>query len=302
MDMNDRILVPLDGSPLAEQILVQVARLLRREDATVTLLRVAHVPYSLARMDITGLLEEERAAATSYLAETLRVLEKQGVRARSLLREGPPAEEILKAAAEEGSTLIAISTHGRSGVARWLLGSVAEKVLRGAPVPVLLARSFQKGPRGVPLPSGAGELPFRRILVPVDGGDASLHAVPGTVAFAKLFGAEIDALCVEEPPLPALGVKLPSVPRPAAEPGAGVTAAAEKAVGRFREYGIPARPVLAVGEPAEVILETADARKADLIAMATHGRTGMSRWALGSVRERVLRHATLPMLVTRARS
>jgi nucleotide-binding universal stress UspA family protein len=175
-------------------------------------------------------------------------------------------------------------------------------VADASPVPVLLARSFQKGPQGVPLPSGAGELPFRRILVPVDGGDASLHAVPGTVAFAKLFGSEVDALCVEEPPLPPLGVPLPSVPRPPAEPGERATAAAEKAVGRFREYGIPAKAVVAVGEPAEVILETADARKSDLIAMATHGRSGASRWALGSVTERVLRHATLPMLVTRART
>lgn len=300
--MNDRILVPLDGSPRAEQILVQVARLLRREDAEVTLLRVVDVPYSIARRETTGLLEEERAAATSYLAETVRALEKQGVRARSLPREGSPAEEILRAADDERSTLIAISSHGRGGAARWLLGSVAEKVMRAAPVPVLLTRSFQKGPQGVPLPSGAGELPFRRLLVPVDGGDAALHAVPAAAVFAKLFGAEIDVLRVEEPPLPAFGVRLPSVPRPPAAPGADATAEAERAVGRFREYGIPAHALVAVGDPAAVILETADARKADLIAMATHGRSGVSRWALGSVTERVLRHATLPMLVTRART
>ena len=79
---------------------------------------------------------------------------------------------------------------------------MTEKVLRAAPAPVLLTRSFQKGPQGVPLPSGPGELPFRRLLVPVDGGDASLQAVPNAALFAKLFGSEVDVLFVEEPRFP----------------------------------------------------------------------------------------------------
>lgn len=297
--MNDRILVPLDGSPSAEQILVQVARLLRREDAEVTILRVAHLPYSISRADSVSLLDADRTSAKAYLAETVRALEKQGVRARSILREGPAAEEILQAAVDEKATMIAISTHGRSGAARWLWGSVTEKVLRGAPVPVLLMRSFQKGPQGVPLPSGPGEIPFRRLLVPVDGGDASLQVVPHAAAFAKLFGSELDVLCVEDLPLPPLGVQLPSMSRVRPGPAPEASSAVVKAVGRFREYGVEARPLLALGDPAAVILETAEANGADFIAMATHGRTGVARWALGSVTERVLRHTTLPMLVVR---
>jgi nucleotide-binding universal stress UspA family protein len=299
--MNDRILVPLDGSPRAEQILVQVARLLRREDAQVLLVRVVPAPGAFAGVPVQEQQDAERASAQAYLAETARTLEAQGVRAVPLLREGPPAEAILQAASDEGATMIAISTHGRSGAARWLFGSVAEKVLRAAPVPVLLMRSFRKGPRGVPLPSGPGEIPFRRILVPVDGSAHSLQAIGPAAVFASLFGAKVDVLCVEDPPLPRLGVKLPKASRARPRPGPGATAAARTAADRFREFGVPAQPKAVLGEPAEEILATAEATGAGLIAMATHGRSGMSRWALGSVTERVLRHSTLPLLITRAR-
>lgn len=300
--MNDRILVPLDGSSRAEQVLVQVARLLRGEDAELILLNVVDVPYALATRNTAGFPEGERRAGARYLEATVGKLRKQGVRARSLRREGPAADEILDAAADEKATLIALSTHGRSGVSRWLLGSVAEKVLRRARVPVLLTRAFQKGPRGVPLPAGPGELPFRRLLVPVDGSDASLQAVPKAASFAKLFGAKVDVLCVDDPPPPRLGVKLPRWSRKAPTPGAKAVAAVEKAARRFREYGIEARALTDVGDPGVRILETADARRADLIVMATHGRSGVSRWALGSVTERILRHGTLPMLVIRSRT
>lgn len=288
--MNDRILVPLDGSARAEQILVQVARLLRREDAEVILLGVTEPP------------EERRRAAAAYVSATADALARQGARVRSLLREGWAAPEILRAAEEEKATLIALTTHGRSGVARWLLGSVTEKVLRGASMPVLMTRSFPKGPQGIPLPAGPGELPFKRLLVPVDGGDASLHVVPSAASFAKLFGSSVDVLVVEEPPLPPFGVEIPPIPRKAPVPGPETTAAAEKAAARFHAYDVEARPLTAVGDPSAVILETADVLRSDLIAMSTHGRSGVSRWALGSVTERILRHSTLPMLVERART
>jgi nucleotide-binding universal stress UspA family protein len=301
--MNDRILVPLDGSARAEQILVQVARLLRREDAEVVLLGVAELPATLA-VDAHGpLLDSRRAEMSTYLAATTAALERQGVRVRALSREGIAASEILQAAEEEKATLIAISTHGRSGVSRWLFGSVAEKVIRGAQVPVLLTRSFPKGPQGLPLPAGPGELPFKRLLVPVDGSDTALQALPAAAAFAKLFGSEIDVLCVEEPPLPALGVELPPISRTPPGPGKETVAAAERAAERLRSYGVPAAPrvSLCLGDPSALILQAAEERKSDLIVMATHGRRGVKRWALGSVTERVLRHGTLPMLIVRAR-
>ena len=295
--MVDRILVPLDGSPRAEQILVQVSRFLRREDAEVVLIRALDLPYSLGRGDTAALLAEERTAASEYLAATLRTLRGQGVDARSLLREGPAADAIVEAASEEKATLIALSTHGRSGAARWLLGSVAEKVVRGAPVPVLLMRSFRSGPQGLPLPAGPQEIPFKTLLVPVDGSEASLRVVPPAAATASLFGATAAVLCVDVPLPTVVHGSIPPLPSPRTTPGGEAASAAAAGAARFVERGVKVRALASAGDPAAKILEAADAEKADLIAMATHGWTGATRWLLGSVTEKVLRHATLPMLI-----
>jgi nucleotide-binding universal stress UspA family protein len=294
--MHDRILVPLDASPRAEQILAQVARLLRREDAEVVLLHVSDPSHFLVPAGAATVLEKDRASSDKYLKEAAKTLESQGVRVRALMREGLVADTILRVATDVKATLIALSTHGRSGLARWVLGSVAEKVIRGAPVPVLLMRSFQAGPQGLPLPAGTGEFPFRRILVPVDGSKTSLQVLPAAADFASLFGAEVDVLSVDVPyPVP-MGAELPPPP-----PKAGDSAReeAERAVARFLEKGVKARPLTSSGDPAARILDTATAERADLIAMATHGWTGVTRWMLGSVTEKVLRHSTLPMLIVR---
>lgn len=278
--MIDRVLVPLDGSPRAEAILAQVGRLLRREDADVLLLRVSEPAYSLARIDTSKLIREERESATAYLKATAEALEEQGVRCRTIHKEGGIAESIVRAAGDLRASLIALSTHGRGGVDRWFFGGVAEKVLRGSPVPVLLMRSFPSGPRGLPLP--ARDVPFRRLLVPVDGSKTSGQVIPAAAAFAALFEAKVDVLTVAE-----------------GESELEAREEAEKAVARFEERGAKARALTTSGDPAVKILDVAEEQKADLIAMATHGWTGMTRWMLGSVTEKVLRHATLPMLVVR---
>lgn len=297
--MVNRILVPLDGSPQAEQILAQVARLLRREDAEVILLRAADSPYAFARQDAETLLVRDELTAAGYLQDVVRTLSGQGVRARALVRKGPAAEAILQAAVDTSATLIAISTHGRSGPARWLLGSVAEKVLRSAPVPVLLRRSFAHGPQGLPLPAGPRELPFHRLLVPLDGSATSLAAVPAAAAFAKLFSAELDVLAVDVPIiLPSGGDASVPTPSVAALPPMAAELAA-KGVALFEAQGLRARALTATGDPATKILDVASAERADLIAMATHGWSGLTRWMLGSTAEKVLRHSTLPMLVVR---
>ncbi|HEX7901854.1 MAG TPA: universal stress protein [Planctomycetota bacterium] len=285
--MPDRILVPLDASPRAERILVQVARLLRREDAEVLLLHVFDPSRALVPRDAAGKLDRDRSDAEAYLKAAAKTLEARGVRARAITAEGFVADAILRVATDVKATLIALSTHGRSGLARWLLGSVAEKVIRGAPVPVLLVRSFQAAP--------SDEMSFRRILVPVDGSKTSLRVIPAAAAFAALFQAEVAVLSVDVPVPVAVGVEAP--PPPTAGDSAREEAA--RAVERFREKGVEARALTAVGDPAARILDTAAETGADLIAMATHGWTGLTRWMLGSVTEKVLRHATLPMLIVR---
>jgi nucleotide-binding universal stress UspA family protein len=283
--MPQRIVVPLDGSPLAERVLSHVARLLRREDAEVVLVRAVHVAPSLAKIDITKIEAAERRAAEAHLRDTAARLASLGVRVRSLVETGPPAESILDAARRERASLIAMSTHGRTGLARWALGSVAEKVVRASDVPVLLLHSFRRDADGRPVPIGDGQVPFRRILVPLDGSANALAVMDSVEATARLCGSEVLLLAVE----PEGGEEAPG---PAA-------AQAGAQAGRLKAAGIEASPLRLRGDPATRILDAAEAERADLIAMSTHGESGVSRWALGTVTERVLRSSTTPLLVVR---
>src|SRR5579862_8465159 len=149
-----RILVPLDGSIQAEAILSHLRRILPRHESKLTLLQAVPLA-SLARED----------EAEKYLRRISFQLTNDGYPSEHILRRGSVAETILESAAEERASLIALSTHGRSGPERWVLGSVAEKVLEASPVPVLVTRS-------APLPFSRGKLeslPIRNFLVPLDG-------------------------------------------------------------------------------------------------------------------------------------
>ena len=266
----DRILVPLDGSALAEAILSQIHRILSRQDSEVLLVRAVSATRS-AEMESIEVPEILQSQAARYLQEVAGRLESQGARVRSIVRLGSAAEVILDVASEERATLIALSTHGRSGVSRWTLGSVAEKVIRASGVPVLVMRSFA--------PAAPA---FQRILVPVDTTDPSLEVVGPALELAQLFGSHVALLHVCD------GLEC-SIPVPQ------LTCAFEK----LKKGGVSVEPLMKQGEAALQILEGCREARADLIAMTTHGRSGFSRWMLGSVTEKVLRSATVPMLIVR---
>ncbi len=142
--MYSRILVPLDGSPVAEAVLTQAVMLAKCGGSEIVLLSVVNHPnvdYYIPdpSMAVTAFMEQQRATK-DYLSHVAADLTAQGIRVRIELCEGAVAEAILDYAATTQADLIAMSTHGRSGIGRFLLGSVAEKVIRSAKVPVLLIR------------------------------------------------------------------------------------------------------------------------------------------------------------------
>jgi len=301
--MFERILVPLDGSARAEVILPQIARILNREDAELLLLRVVSVPDSPGLVVQDTIRYQEREEAQKYLHDLALRFGEKSSKVHARLAEGWPADVILETAKTEGATMIAMTTHGRTGMLRWALGSVAEKVARASDVPVLLVRSFRRTPQGVLEPTVSGELPFRRILVPVDGSETSMSVIGAAEKFGELYGSDVLVLHVNPPFVPP-GALLPGMeaafpftrpePLPSEEDPVTKTAA-----DRFRHAGLKVTRLTVEGEPATEILDLSANREMDLIALGTHGRTGIRRWALGSVAERVLRSTDVPLLLVR---
>jgi nucleotide-binding universal stress UspA family protein len=286
--MLEKILVPLDGSVTAEAILPHVRRLLRRQDSEVILLRVANPPAAEEQMLA---IEASLAAAREYIVGIKDRLEQQGVRARAEARMGPPAGTILDLAEEEGVSLIALATHGRTGFKRALFGSVAEHVVRKSPVPVFTVRPFWTYEL---LPPGRTEnQPFTSILVPTDRSERSIQVLGPAIELAKLFEARIVFLHVLDPD--------------ARRKAQGKVTDEALARDRLKEFagkaearGVKTLAVVDQGDVAKSILDNARFHGCDLIAITTHGRSGLSRLVTGSVTEEVLRKATLPLLVVRA--
>jgi nucleotide-binding universal stress UspA family protein len=274
--MFERIVVPLDGSELAEAVVGQVRRILLHKDAEVILVRAVVLPADPA-WDSPELPAIMQGQAANYLSKIAGDLSVQGASVRTVTRVGIPADVILDVAAEEQATLITMTTHGRSGIARWTFGSVAEKVLRASRIPVLALRSFA----GV-LRKPISELPIGKILVPIDASDLSLEVVPPAAELATLFGSHVVLINVCEDQ--ACSIPVPQM---------------TEAYERFRAAGVSVEPLMKQGDPAFQILEACCDQKADLIAISTHGRTGASRWLLGSVTEKVLRSSSVPILIVR---
>lgn len=303
MTIFERILIPLDGSTRAERILGQVGRILRREDSEIILLRVVDIPPGESDLDpdrrakYEALLDREREAAEEYIDDLASRYRDRGASVHGRIAEGPAAETILKQSLEVGASMIALATHGRTGLARWVMGSVAEKVLRASTVPVLLVRSLRKLALGDREPGKVEELQVRTILFPTDGSPASLAALEAAKTMAQLFGSGIRVLHCDWPiilPGTDLGA-MPILPPVPSDKDPLTAEAAE----RFVQAGLPVERLSVLGDPAGEILDQSQAPGIDLVVMATHGRSGLSRWALGSVAERVLRHADVPLVLVR---
>lgn len=279
-----RILVPLDGSALADRILTCVWRILRRQDAEVKLLRV--LPASGLRAP-DRILPGEAEPPVQHIERIAAFLRGRGVRAGFDFMYGDPAEGILRYADDFEPSLVAMSTHGHTGLKRLVRGSVAERVLRRARHPLLLAN-----PRGLDAEEGPAHEPFRRILAPLDGSEISSRVLPLVRDFAAIYGAEVVLLHVEavQPPLGDI---------PWAPPAGNSAALLEPHRDYLARGGVSARVRTSLGFPTAGILSAVAAEKADLVAMATHGRSGIARWFHGSVAEEVLRRCPRPVLFER---
>jgi nucleotide-binding universal stress UspA family protein len=302
--MATRILVPLDGSSLAEQALPCATTLARRLPAELVLFRAIWIST-----DITAMLDESMAGlnaivaqlereADDYLATLIDQMEEAGLNACAVVRRGPGAEAILDYARQANVDQIVMATHGYSGIKRWTHGSVAERVLQAAELPLLLVRASEQNQ----VADWRQPLHWRRVLVPLDGSPVAEQVLPAVSRLAKSCDAEVTLFQVPiayvsgwmtgEWYLPIQGVL------ETAEEDA--QAYLRTAAGRLEGQGVEVTTATAIGSVASCIVEYAAVNNIDLIAMCTHGRTGLARWALGSVADRVLRAGGKPILLVRA--
>ncbi|MCG8352164.1 MAG: universal stress protein [Chloroflexales bacterium] len=311
------ILVPLDESPFAEQVLPYVQILAPLIGARIHLLRVvtdaeqqhlmAYKPVTLHGLGdwVSDRRSREHQAwetlqnfAEGYLDSTAPHLRKNDVLVNCSVATGPAAEAIVKAAEQHDATLIAMATHGYSGLRRWALGSVTDRVVHMANVPVFVIRGRQE--------PTATLAPPRRILVPLDGSQFARQALPLAVRLAAAAHAELLLLMVVEPTMHLFPE--PAAMGPTAMAGwEAVEARREQARTTIEEIAAPLReqyqlPITVravVGHIAEEIIEQASRHEMDLIIMTTHGYSGLQRWALGSIADKVLHAATVPLVLVR---
>lgn len=297
------ILVPLDGSPLSEQVLPYVRLLAPILAANVRLLHVITEvdregiitsgtlrPYGPAGALVTyGELAPRawdflRANAEAYLAALAAPLSEAGLVVEVDVQAGAPADRIVEGAEQRDVALIAMATHGYGGLRRWALGSVTDRVIHATTTPLFIVRSAAH--------VSPGDHALTRILLPLDGSDLARQALPLAIELAKRAHAELVVLRAVEPYSQYASLLIMQRTQAAQDLHA---LAAE-----LRQQQVVVTPIVAIGSAAEAIINEAAQRGVDLIVMATHGYGGLQRWALGSVADKVLQAAPMPILLVRA--
>lgn len=291
-----RILCPTDFSEVSRAAERHAAVLATRHGAA---LRLVHVetplplatPFGEAPVD-ARLFDTEHAYAVEDLAQARARAREAGIAAESDLRGGSAAHEILDAAADFHADLIVMGTYGRGGLAHLLLGSVAERVLRHAPCPVMVV------PAAAAAQAGAD---FQRVLCPIDGSPASHDAVAFAVALGRETHAELTLLMAVEPmaPLDEAGAVDVAEYQRLAEANARETL--RQAASEDVRSACRVAEVVSTGRASACILEAARQRAADVIVMGVRGRGAIDLAAFGSTTHEVVRHAPCAVVAVHPR-
>jgi nucleotide-binding universal stress UspA family protein len=287
----ERILVPLDGSAAAEAALAFAELIPSRTVRLLTVEPDAAGPMLASAPEVEAWREARRVEGQAYLERAGEGLRRQGREVETEVAFGDPAEQIVGAAA--AVDLVMMGSHGRGAGGRVAYGSVADRVARHAPAPVLVVRG---GTQPAALP------PLTRVVVPLDGSARAEAALPTATALADLLGVPVHLVRVLEEDVLRATVQ-------AGAAAAAAYAAAQEATRRqadayladearrLRDQDVAAGTELRTGQPAPELL--AALRPGDLVVLTPHGRGGVRRWLLGSVAEKLVRLAPAPVLLVR---
>jgi nucleotide-binding universal stress UspA family protein len=309
------ILVPLDGSVLAERSLPFARMLALALGARVRLLRVIsdapsenmiaesiaaaygiQEPLNAQQERRNHSQEILRQNAERYLETHATPLAADGLDVATDVRCGPAADVIVEAALEQHVKLIVMATHGYSGLKRWALGSVTDKVVHATSTPIFIVRAE------VPALPPA----LKRILVPLDGSALARQALPLATELAKSTQSELllfqaVATTMENyPGMPPRGRPIPQLADLMESLREQAASELNERAEELREHNLRASTYVINGHAAEVLVDEARQHSVDLIVMATHGYSGIKRWTLGSVADKVLHATRTPLLLVRA--
>lgn len=296
--MFNKILVPLDGSELAEQALPPALTIAHKANELILLNAPMVSPaltslvytYDVPNLDIS--IDHLRAQAERYLALQKAELKREGLTIHNEVVPGDAASIIIDTAIAEDVDLIVMSTHGYTGLDHLVMGSVTERVLRQAPCPVLVVRDAR---------------PIEHVLITLDGSELAESAIEPGLEMAKRFAADVTLLRAKEPrtqPSYRMINELEGI-----EPGLGTHMVEDyysevdsyllRQQHRYQEENCEVSTIATIGNPAKVIRDYVTTNDIDLVVIATHGRTGLRRWVYGSVAEKVLRGLDAAVLVIR---
>jgi len=307
--MYRSILVPLDGSNFGEHALPLAASIARRAGARLTLAHV-HEPITTLYGEGAMLLSDDldvhaRTQKRAYLEGVIARLGKAAPATFvSLLLEGGVIEAIQEQVAKDAVDLVVMTTHGRGPLGRFWLGSVADKLLRQLDVPLLLVHPGQSAP------DLAADRVIKHVLVPLDGSELAERVLEPVTSLGDLMGCDYTLLRVVKPVHPSLpyteglsiaqlaGEILDRIEKLQGEVRQEALSYLNNVAERLRTRSLGVRTRIAVHEhPAAAILNEVTTGAADLVAIETHGRGGLSRLFLGSVADKVLRGSSVPLLV-----
>jgi nucleotide-binding universal stress UspA family protein len=292
-----KVLVPLDGSRLAEDSLVYLDALRSMGESQVKLLSVLdqNEDFRAPKAEEARLREEN--LLHTYLREVAGDIRQHlGIQVETRVATGSPAKCILEEAETYSPDLLVISTHGRSGISRWRMGSVADKVVRAAACNTMVV-----GPKAAERTTWIDARilePFKSLLVPLDGSTLAESALSVAGAFAKSYGARVHLVRVAGIPVSGDGLEGAYMPDLLNTVVDSAKAYVESAATKLR--GSDVRTEVLVGNAASELQDYVAANAIDLVIMTSHGRGGFVRTALGSVTDRLLGGAA-PVLVVRPR-
>jgi nucleotide-binding universal stress UspA family protein len=283
--MYDSILIPYDDSEGAAEVLHHASELAHWADATIHVLYVADTTRDSVTVVEGQTVDALERRGEDVVEEAAKTLDTLGSSYETDVVQGNPAPTIVEYAERYDHDLIVMPTHGREGISRYLIGSVSEKVVRLSSVPVLTVRMQ---------PDETLVFPYENILVPTDGSPAATRAAEHVLEFAASLDATVHVLSVVDDT--ALGVDVRSSIS-GTEHEQAATDAVETVVSEANERGVT-NTVRHIehGSPANVIRDTIESNDVHAVGMGTTGRRGTDRILLGSVAEKTVRSAPVPVM------